>query len=126
MERADLPEPTRSPAYTSIVYYITWDRGTTVKIGTTTNPKSRFAAYGTRGSLDLLAAHPGGYPEERAQHRRFRHLRISGERELFHQGIDLVEHIAKVRATWPNWKQVVNEVAWNAGARHGKSIFSEI
>jgi hypothetical protein len=111
-------------AYKSIVYYVTWDKGETVKIGTTTNPKSRFHAYtAKRGRpVDLLAAHPGSYDEEKSIHRRHSHLRVVNERELFKNGPDLLEHISNVKRAWPNWKQIVNELAWQKAGRRGRQL----
>lgn len=112
--------------YRSIVYYVTWDKGETVKIGTTTDPKSRLNSYHSRAGrpVDLLVAHPGSYDEEKVNHHRFRHLRLPNEREVFRQGRDLVDHIANVKMAWPNWKQIVNEVAWQRAGKRGRPLYA--
>jgi len=96
------------PPCTSVVYYVSLDGGQTVKIGTTTSPRTRFSALTKRatGVFSVLVASPGSYKEERAAHRRFQHL-STGIGEFFWLKPELREHVAKVRATWPQWEQIV-------------------
>lgn len=98
--------------YDSVVYYVTWDRGETVKIGTTTSPANRLHALKAgRRHFDFLVAHPGTYAEEKVQHKRFSNLRVKGQREVFQQGPELVEHISNLRYLWPNWREIVRSLA---------------
>jgi hypothetical protein len=87
----------------SIVYYIR--RGELIKIGTTTDPVTRFA---TLLPDEVLAAEPGGQPEEYLRHRQFRHLRRHGE--YFEMADELMAHVLAVREAhgepdpaWPTW-----------------------
>lgn len=96
------------PSCTSVVYYVSLDGGKTAKIGTTTNPRVRFSAL-TKKATDVftvLAASPGSYKEERAAHRKFRHL-STGISEFFWLTPELHEHLAQVRGTWPQWELIV-------------------
>lgn len=98
----------------AIVYFVTLDGGQTVKIGTTSNPRQRFAALEKRaGSIDLLVAHPGSYREERAAHRRFRHL-SAGRKEYFRLDEELLAAVSDLQAEWPNWRLIVRDVEANA------------
>lgn len=115
MAQIATPEPEEKPlatVYASIVYYVTWDRGETIKIGTTTSPQRRFAALTLQAGrpADLVAAQPGSYREEKALHRKFRDLLVPGERELFYQRDKLVKHLLSVRKQWPNWRQIASSV----------------
>lgn len=90
----------------SIVYYI--QRGRLVKIGTTTNPESRF------NSLlpdEILAFEPGGREIEAFRHQQFSYLR-RGRSEHFEPGPALMKHIKRVRAAHgdpdPKWKTTAN------------------
>src|SRR4051812_35404259 len=62
-----------------VVYFVR--AGNAVKIGRTTNLPGRLKALATASAvpLELLAAVPGGRPEEARLHRRWRHLHIRGE-----------------------------------------------
>lgn len=62
------------PECTSVVYYVSLDGGQTIKIGTTTSPEKRFRALGKRatGVVLVMAAVPGSYREERAEHWTYR------------------------------------------------------
>jgi hypothetical protein len=97
-----------------IIYYLTWDAGGTIKIGTTVTPKSRFKDHRRRGDFTVLVAHPGGLTEEATLHHRFRHLRVPGERELFRNEGALAEHVVNARRIWPNWRELVAEATSRA------------
>lgn len=88
----------------SIVYYIR--RGAAIKIGTTVEPRKRFASLMPD---EILAVEPGGVDHEFARHMQFAHLRIGSASEYFHPEAELMEHIAEVRLghgqpdpTWPS------------------------
>lgn len=69
------------------VYFITDE--TAIKIGFSTDPRSRLAALqgSQHAALRLIAAFPGGPQDERALHEHFAHLCIRGEWFQFHQEI---------------------------------------
>lgn len=73
------PAPRRVRDAQRFVYFIQCDDA--VKIGIAVNVASRFMGIqvGSLKPLTLLAAVAGGFPEERAVHRRFAHLRVRGE-----------------------------------------------
>lgn len=109
-------------APSSLVYYVTWDHGETIKIGTTTDPAARFAEHQkARGPLQVLAAHPGGRQEERTQHRRFRRLRVDGELEVFRDAPELQEHMANVRRIWPTWEAMLEAASDAARPRRRRT-----
>lgn len=71
------------------MYYIRFaDR---VKIGTTRNIKKRLAVI---PHDEVLGLEPGGYELERARHRQFAALRVTGE--WFEYGDALREHVASL------------------------------
>lgn len=79
------------------VYFITdGDRGT-VKIGFSTDPKSRMASLqtSTPSKLELLATIEGDMQTERQLHQRFAEYRVSGE--WFRLADDLVEFIESIK-----------------------------
>lgn len=86
-----------------IVYYIR--RGDVIKIGTTTNPRSRFKNLMPD---EILAFESGGRKEEAARHEQFGSCRVTMKGEYFHPAEKLMEHIAALReqngppdAMWP-------------------------
>lgn len=93
-----------APAFESIVYYLA--RGPLVKIGTTRQPETRFAALMPDR---ILAVEPGDPDVERQRHLQFKRLR-HGTSEYFDQGDDLMTHIQAVRTTYgapnPSWPSV--------------------
>lgn len=74
----------------SIVYYIR--RGQAIKIGSTTNPMTRFTVLMPD---EILAFEPGATTEERKRHRQFQHLRCFGEH--FKPDPELLEHALDLR-----------------------------
>lgn len=94
-------------ACASIVYYIR--RAGLIKIGTTVSPAKRFSALLPD---EILAVEPGGYPEERARHRQFRHLQGTGEH--FAPAPELLEHIRIIRETYGD-----PDPAWPTTATYG-------
>lgn len=101
----------------SIVYYVTFDGGETVKIGASTSPRARFISlrhhYGR--SLKLLAAEPGHFKEEKIVQRMFRGQRISlgggqGGTEFFRMNDRLRDHIESVRRENPTWYELPDQV----------------
>lgn len=105
------PEPpTPEAKIASIVYFVTWDNGETVKIGVTTSPRARWAQLGTGGrKVEVLVAHPGGRLEEQAAHHRFAHL-YTGLKEVFHYRDDLPGYVAELRIKWPNWREIIADL----------------
>ncbi|MCP9209296.1 GIY-YIG nuclease family protein [Streptomyces cucumeris] len=83
----------RQGAHAPVVYYVR--RGTMVKIGTTTNLHERMRAILPE---EILATEPGGQKTEFARHRQFSALRVDGQREWFHAGAALQDHVQRVRA----------------------------
>lgn len=77
----------------SVVYYV--NDGDSIKIGTTTNLRSRLLALRIPES-DLLATEPGGPKLERKRHAQFAHLR-RGRWERFEPTSDLLAHVLTVR-----------------------------
>ncbi len=101
----------------SIVYYVTFDDGATVKIGASTSPRHRFASlrkcFGR--SLKLLAAEPGHFKEEKIVQSMFRGQRVSmgpggGGTEFFRMDQRLRDHIKLVRTENPNWLELPGQV----------------
>jgi len=85
----------------SIVYYVR--RGDLIKIGTTADPVTRFAAILPD---EILAYEPGSGSEETYRHRQFFHLRCRGE--YFTPAPELLEHARRLRqmygdpdSSWP-------------------------
>jgi len=96
----------------SVVYYLTWDGGCSIKIGTSTRPRLRFKQHSkdVGKPVTVLAVHPGGYAEEQVQHARFRDLLLPGQSEVFRAGPALREHVASVNHFWPNWEALVSAI----------------
>jgi hypothetical protein len=77
----------------AVVYYIR--RSSMIKIGTTVDLRARMAVLLPD---EVMAIEPGSYSLEAARHRQFRKLRVRGQREWFHAGPLLQQHIMKVRS----------------------------
>lgn len=94
-------QPTLASATGSIVYYIR--RGALIKIGTTTQPQTRFRDLMPD---EILAVEPGDRKQEAARHRQFSYLR-GGGKEYFRDAPELLGHIRAVRAMYgepdPSW-----------------------
>lgn len=99
-DRVQPPEQEERPSW---VYFA--EREEVVKIGTSGNVAERLKALEaggqmlagmTAGPLRLLGTLPGGYPEERALHRRFSHLRVDPKREWFLLNGDLAAFVAEL------------------------------
>jgi hypothetical protein len=88
--RALIKAAAPSHHHPAVVYYMRM--GDLVKIGTSTNIRSRIATLNTQG---VMAVEPGSYAVERERHAQFAHLR--GHGEWFILGEDLAAHIADVR-----------------------------
>ena len=99
---------------TSLVYY--FRRGELIKIGTTVDPKARFASLVPD---EILAIEPGGRPEEVKRHQQFAHLR-EGRSEYFRPGDDLLAHAEALRAIYgdpdPAWRTAQNVGLVSPGA----------
>jgi hypothetical protein len=83
-----------------VVYYIGNPATQSVKIGTTTRLRDRFAAIRCRNpEAMLLATEPGHYELERARHAQFKHIQVKqrGHKEWFTKTAELMEHITEVR-----------------------------
>lgn len=74
---------------TAVVYYLRF--GDRVKIGTTTNLKTRMQSIPYD---ELLGTEPGSYDIERERHQQFRAARIYANREWFNLTEELHQHIA--------------------------------
>lgn len=93
----DIADAELPPPRIDIVYYLGYaDR---VKIGTTVNPRQRFAAI---RHDDVLAFERGGRVLERARHAQFAEDRY-GSSEWFARSPALTRHIATVRGGVPPW-----------------------
>lgn len=106
------PASAPPPAFqvNSIVYFVTWDNGETVKIGITTSPRARWAQLRSgRASFEILVAHPGGRLEEQAAHHRFAHL-YTGQKEVFHYAEGLPGYVADLKARWPHWARTIQDL----------------
>ena len=63
----------------AIIYYLRRANGD-IKIGTTSNPSSRFSTLGKEhGPLQLLLTHSGSYERENELHEKFADLAVGGE-----------------------------------------------
>lgn len=93
--RAQAPQqPRRTSARENAngwIYYIR--RSAMVKIGTTVNLRTRMAALLPE---EVLAVEPGSHAKEAELHRRFRALRVPGQREWFYAGRELQVHVEEV------------------------------
>lgn len=91
---AQAPRPRKTSARENPngwIYYIR--RGVMVKIGTTIDLYKRMAALLPE---EVLAVEPGSHVKEAELHRRFRTLRVPGQREWFYAGRELQAHIEEV------------------------------
>jgi hypothetical protein len=91
-------------AAASIAYYVS--RGPLIKIGTTTDPATRFRDLMPD---EILAVEPGGRAIEAMRHEQFLHLHASGEH--FRDEPELRDHVAAIRRqygepdpAWPTTK----------------------
>lgn len=71
-----------------------------IKIGTTGYLRQRMEAYRILDDRDLLAVEPGDVKLEHARHQEFDQDRYHHRREDFREGDALMEHIARLRATY--------------------------
>lgn len=78
----------------SLVYYVRI--GKTIKIGKTSDMKTRMQAMQVMDPSNILATEPGGYKLERQRHLQFKHLRI-GRSEHFEPTLELIRHIESVQ-----------------------------
>lgn len=84
----DVPDAGLGPPRVDVVYYLRFR--SQIKIGTTANPRSRFAAL---PHDEVLAFELGDRLVERRRHEQFAEHRIPGT-EWFHAHAALAEHIA--------------------------------
>ena len=102
----DHPDDELPPPRVDVVYYLRWaDR---VKIGTTTNPRRRFAAIRHEG---LLALERGDRRLEQRRHREFAAER-AGSSEWFERSDRLSAHIDVLAGgvdPWDRWRRWVAE-----------------
>jgi hypothetical protein len=89
----DLKDVARSERQQTIYYVRVGDL---IKIGWTTDLRTRLRAYGP--ARQLLATETGGSGLEAQRHREFNHLLVAGK-EWFRPGSDLLEHIATISNT---------------------------
>lgn len=84
----------------SIVYYLHRPADGLIKIGTSTDHKSRFSDLRREhGPLRLLLAYPGTWKEETAAHRRFATARVTGE--WFRPELPLLKAVLHLRGLAP-------------------------
>lgn len=95
------PEPSEK---TAAVYYFAWRDGS-VKIGTTTDLKTRMKTLYVEQD-DLLAVEPGGFDREAQRHRQFA-LSRKPHTELFERTPALDSHIAQVVEMFGDPKQFI-------------------
>lgn len=117
-----------APALTAIVYYLTTDGGATVKVGTTTNPRSRFGSLlqGATGRFEVLAAQPGSYKEESQVHQKLARYG-AGRREYFKLAPAVIAHIYNVQQSWPNWREMVEQLDRRVADRLSpSSLFGQV
>ncbi|HWR84662.1 MAG TPA: GIY-YIG nuclease family protein [Rhodoglobus sp.] len=81
-----------TPPRVDVVYYLR--HGDRIKIGTTANPRTRFAALTWE---ELLGFERGDRTVERRRHEQFAELRFPGS-EWFRAEPPLIEHVERVRA----------------------------
>jgi hypothetical protein len=84
-----------APPRVEVVYYLR--HGQRIKIGTSANPRSRFAALPWE---ELLAFERGGRGLERRRHETFASARFPGS-EWFRAEPELLEHVERVRVGEP-------------------------
>lgn len=79
------------------VYYLQRASDSLIKIGFSTVPRVRIVNLRREhGPSEVLATHKGGRDAERVQHRRFDHLRVTGE--WFRPEPELLAHIGRIKA----------------------------
>jgi hypothetical protein len=101
-----------APPRVDVVYYLR--QGDRVKIGTTANPRQRFAAIWHE---EVLAFELGDRRLEQSRHARFASLRFAGS-EWFRSSPDLVRHIEMLaggRDPWDVYARWVSEAVALAG-----------
>jgi hypothetical protein len=86
-------DPRLTTGHADVVYYMRMDR--LVKIGTSTNIRSRVNSIGPQG---VMAVERGGNDVETARHRQF--AALHSHLEWFHLGDELAEHIHATRAAF--------------------------
>ena len=91
----DIPDPEGAPPRIDVVYYLRFRER--IKIGTSANPRARFAAL---PHDEVLAFERGGRELEQRRHAQFAALRWPGS-EWFRLADDLSEHIRLVGADEP-------------------------
>lgn len=104
----DVPDDDLAPPRIDIVYYLR--HGDRVKIGTTTNPRQRFAAIWHE---ELLAIERGDRHRERARHEQFAQDRL-GRSEWFAASPVLLAHIDSVAGDadpWDRYARWLSEAA---------------
>jgi hypothetical protein len=93
----------RSKDTTAVVYFLR--SGERIKIGSTTNPRTRFGEIANQigADVELLGWMPGDYEVEHNLHKRFLATRIEGEQEWYTPSpeLDAVIAIACPAATCP-------------------------
>lgn len=89
-----------------MIYFVRLGSRGPVKIGTTIRLSVRLAQLRHEHGPDLrvLAVGDGSFPEEKALHRRFGHLRRGGE--WFEPGRDLLRYIAEEGRRWDGADEV--------------------
>lgn len=110
--KGELTVPAPPPVPSAVVYFMSFDQGKTVKIGTSTSPTKRLKALETRhGAGEMLAAQAGHYTLERALHWEFQDLLVRGSRrmgrEFFRNEGKLTSHMNEIHATRPDWREMV-------------------
>jgi hypothetical protein len=95
----------------SQVYFLREARDGPIKIGYAGNVVKRMLRLqqGNPSALRVYATLPGGRGEERALHRRFRHLRIRGE--WYEASEDLLAYVAAHAELWSAYEQELSESA---------------
>lgn len=88
-----------------MIYFIQDGRDGTIKIGTSRNPWERLAALtvASPGKMTILAVMDGDRLVERALHKQFAPLRVSGE--WFRDEPDLLSFIDKAKAEHPQHRR---------------------
>lgn len=87
-------EESQRRAREATVYYVQRADGL-IKIGFSAVPQARIVTLRREhGPLKVLATHKGGRDAERVQHRRFDHLRVTGE--WFRPEPELLAHIERI------------------------------
>lgn len=86
-------------AESGVVYYLERSDGA-IKIGCTSNyPRRRNELVVKHGALFLVAWEFGGFDVEDERHGEFAEYRISPSAEWFRPGVELVNHVLRMRGT---------------------------